>query len=364
MASVGKTADSFAYRMMFVRAFVIFRSGFYVDFDPVYNIIVQSARGNILSVSAEAVNAECSVRSQRSGLVCKNFLFASVGRVCSYKSYLIGKRVCARVYGIAVIRLRRSVKRFVFFAEILYSCLSAFDSVNVNGNACACQRAFKPAVVRVNVHFSRSGGNRRNAEFAARVLAEFKRNTASVGKTADNFAYRMMFVRAFVIFGKSLNVKFNSFYNARVQSTRRNGLTVAIVVVDAEYSVRSQGSSVAGVDVLFVSVGGVGRYQLHIVNKRVCTRVYGITVIRLRRSVEHLIFFAEILYSCLSAFDSVNINGNVHSCSRAFKPAVVRVNVHFSRSGGNRRNAEFAARVLSKNNGKYIICVESLYSPV
>ncbi len=187
---------------------------------------------------------------------------------------------------------------------------------------------------------------------------------ASVGKTADSFAYRMMFVRAFVIFGKSFNVKFNSFYNARVQSTRRNGLTVAIVVVDAEYSVRSQGSSVAGEDVLFVSVGGVGRYQLHIVNKRVCARVYGITVIRLRRSVERLIFFAEILYSCLSAFDSVNINGNVHSCSRAFKPAVVRVNVHFSRSGGNCGNAEFAARILSKNNGKYIICVESLYSLV
>ena len=364
MASVGKTADSFAYRMALSCAFVIFRFGLYDDHNSVYNIIVKSARGNILSVSAEAVNAECSVRSQRSGLVCENFLFASIRRVCSYKPYLIGKCVCARVYGITVIRLRRSVKRFVFFAEILYSCLSAFDSVNINSNARACQRAFKPTVVRENIHLCRFFGNRRNAEFAARILAEFKRNTASVGETSDSFAYRMMFVRAFVIFRSGFYVKFNSFYNARVQSTRRNGLTVAIVVVDAEYSVRSQGSSVAGVDVLFVSVGGVGRYQLHIVNKRVCARVYGITVIRLRRSVERLIFFAEILYSCLSAFDSVNINGNVHSCSRAFKPAVVRVNVHFSRSGGNRRNAEFAARVLSKNNGKYIICVESLYSLV
>ncbi len=172
MASVGKTADSFAYRMMFVRAFVIFRSGFYADFDPVYNITVKSARGNILSVSAEAVNAECSVRSQRSDLVCENFLFASVGRVCSYKLYLIGKCVCARIYGVRVIRLRRSVKRLVFFANVLYGRLSARYSVNVNGNACACQRAFKPAVVRVNVHLSRSVGNCGNAEFAARVLSE------------------------------------------------------------------------------------------------------------------------------------------------------------------------------------------------
>ena len=364
MASVGKTADSFAYRMMFVRAFVIFRSGFYVKFNSFYNARVQSTRRNGLTVAIVVVDAEYSVRSQGSSVAGVDVLFVSVGGVGRYQLHIVNKRVCARVYGIAVIRLRRSVKRFVFFAEILYSCLSAFDSVNVNGNACACQRAFKPAVVRVNVHFSRSGGNRRNAEFAARVLAEFKRNTASVGKTADNFAYRMMFVRAFVIFRSGFYVKFNSFYNARVQSTRRNGLTVAIVVVDAEYSVRSQGSSVAGVDVLFVSVGGVGRYQLHIVNKRVCARVYGIAVIRLRRSVKRFVFFAEILYSCLSAFDSVNVNGNACACQRAFKPAVVRVNVHFSRSGGNRRNAEFAARVLSKNNGKYIICVESLYSPV
>ena len=364
MASVGETADSFACRVALARAFVIFGKSFNVKFNSFYNARVQSTRRNGLTVAIVVVDAEYSVRSQGSSVAGEDVLFVSVGGVGRYQLHIVNKRVCARVNGIAVIRLRRSVERLIFFAEILYSCLSAFDSVNINGNVHSCSRAFKPAVVRVNVHFSRSGGNCGNAEFAARILAEFKRNMASVGKTTDSFAYRMMFVRAFVIFRSGFYVDFDPVYNIIVKSARGNILSVSAEAVNAECSVRSQHSGLVCENFLFASIGRVCSYKPYLIGKCVCARVYGIAVIRLRRSVERLIFFAEILYSCLSAFDSVNINGNVHSCSRAFKPAVVRVNVHFSRSGGNRRNAEFAARILSKNNGKYIICVESLYSLV
>ena len=172
MASVGKTADSFAYRMALSCAFVIFRFGLYDDHNSVYNIIVNSARGNALSVTFKFINRKFSARCQRGSIAGENFLFAFVGGICRFKLYLINERVRARINGIGIVRLRRGAERLIVFAQSLYGRLSAYYPIDSDSNMAAHKRSVKPTVVRENIHLCRFFGDRGNAEFAARVLSE------------------------------------------------------------------------------------------------------------------------------------------------------------------------------------------------